>query len=214
LETTLKSSFSNQGQICLCNNRILVEASIYERFKEEFVTATSKLRVGNPMHTNVSLGSIVSKSHFEKIMDSISEAQKEGGTILFGGKAVQVEAPCDKGYFIEPTIIEGLDANTQTNKNEIFGPVVTLQPFATEEEALQLANATDYGLAATIWTESLGRAKRFALQIHFGVVWINCWMQRDMRTPFGGIKNSGLGREGGWEAMRFFTEPKNVCIAF
>ena len=214
METTLQSSFTNQGQICLSGSRIFIERSIYNRFKEEFVAQATALRIGNPMDTNYQLGALTSKQHFDKVMNAIAVAKAEGGIILFGGNALKAEEPCEEGFFIQPTIIEGLTQDAQTNKQEIFGPVVTIQPFDSDEEAMQLADATDYGLAATMWTENGSRAKRIAAHIHFGVVWINCWMHRDMRTPIGGLKNSGLGQEGGWEIMRFFTEPKNVCLTF
>jgi len=134
--------------------------------------------------------------------------------VLTGGRAVHPEGRCREGYFIEPTIIEGLGPDCRSNQEEIFGPVVTLQPFHTEEEALQLANSSDYGLAATIWTQDISRANRLSAQVKSGIIWVNCWLLRDLRTPFGGFKNSGIGREGGWEAMRFFTEPKNVCVEY
>ncbi len=212
IHTTINSSFSNQGEICLCGSRILIERSIYEKFKTRFVEETSKLKVGDPNEKGVRLGAIVSKVHFEKIMYHINLAKEEGGKILFGGEQVKLEGRCKNGLFIQPTIIEGLKQNCRTNQEEIFGPVVTLQPFDTEEEALQLSNNSDYGLAATIWTENLNRAHRVAAKVQSGIIWINCWLFRDLRTPFGGMKNSGVGREGGNEAMRFFTEPKNVCI--
>jgi len=212
IHTTINSSFSNQGEICLCGSRILIERSIYEKFKTRFVEETAKLKVGDPNEKGVRLGAIVSKVHFEKIMYHINLAKEEGGKILFGGEQVKLDGRCKNGLFIQPTIIEGLKQNCRTNQEEIFGPVVTLQPFDTEEEALQLANNSDYGLAATIWTENLNRAHRVAAKVQSGIIWINCWLFRDLRTPFGGMKNSGVGREGGNEAMRFFTEPKNVCI--
>jgi aminomuconate-semialdehyde/2-hydroxymuconate-6-semialdehyde dehydrogenase len=139
-------------------------------------------------------------------------AKQEGGKILTGGHVVKLKGRCANGYFIEPTIIEGLGADCETNQQEIFGPVVTLQSFKTESEALQLANASSYGLAATIWTQDISKANRVAAKVESGIVWVNCWLLRDLRTPFGGMKNSGVGREGGWEALRFFTEAKNVCI--
>jgi aminomuconate-semialdehyde/2-hydroxymuconate-6-semialdehyde dehydrogenase len=159
-------------------------------------------------------GSIVSKVHFDKIIHCIETAKGEGGKILTGGKAVQLPGRCKNGYFIEPTIIEGLGPVCKTNQEEIFGPVVTLQPFESMEEALTLSNATAYGLAATIWTQDISKATLLASRIESGIVWINCWLSRDLRTPFGGVKNSGVGREGGWEAMKFFTEVKNVCIQY
>lgn len=212
MSTTIQSSFSNQGEICLCGSRILVEESVYEKFKVEFVEKAKALTIGDPLDNESKQGAIVSKVHFDKIMRCIDTAKQEGGKILCGGRAVKPEGRCANGYFIEPTVIEGLDASCQTNQEEIFGPVVTLQSFKTETEALQLANATNYGLAATIWTQDISKANRVAAKVESGIIWINCWLLRDLRTPFGGMKNSGVGREGGWEALRFFTEAKNVCI--
>lgn len=212
LKTTLLSSFSNQGEICLCGSRILVEKPIYEKFKAAFVDATKQLTVGDPLEETTRIGAIVSGPHFDKINYHINLAKEEGGTILCGGQVVKVKGRCENGWFIQPTIIEGLPWNCRTNQEEIFGPVVTIMPFETEAEALQLANSTTYGLAASIWTENLTRAHRMAALVQSGIIWINCWLHRDLRTPFGGMKNSGVGREGGNEAMRFFTEAKNVCV--
>jgi aminomuconate-semialdehyde/2-hydroxymuconate-6-semialdehyde dehydrogenase len=212
MRVTLQSSFSNQGQICLCGSRVLVEESIYEKFKEEFIARARKLTVGDPLEDSSRQGAVVSKMHYDKVMGMIQQAKDEGGTILLGGNSVALEGRCKNGYFIAPTIIEGLGPNCRTNMEEIFGPVVTLQSFKTEDEALQLANTSDYGLSATIWTQDVSRANRVAAQVHSGIIWVNCWLLRDLRTPFGGFKNSGVGREGGWDALRFFTEPKNVCI--
>lgn len=214
IKTSLNSSFANQGQICLCGSRILVQRGIYEKFKTEFVNQVSQMKVGDPKNDQSRLGAIVSQSHFQKILSYIDLAQQEGGTILTGGKRVQPTGECKDGWFIEPTVIEGLDQQCRTNQEEIFGPVVTIQPFDTEEEAIALANSNEYGLAATVWTTDLNKAHRCAEHIKSGIIWINCWLQRDLRTPFGGMKNSGVGREGGWEALRFFTEPKNVCIKY
>jgi aminomuconate-semialdehyde/2-hydroxymuconate-6-semialdehyde dehydrogenase len=212
MKTTIRSSFSNQGEICLCGSRILVEEKIYEQFKKEFLELTMALTVGDPLQDTSKQGAIVSKVHFDKITRCIDAAKQEGGKILCGGKAMRIDGRCANGFFIEPTVIEGLGSDCQTNQEEIFGPVVTLQSFKTEEEALQLANATQYGLAATIWTQDISKANRVAAKVESGIIWINCWLLRDLRTPFGGMKNSGVGREGGWEALRFFTEAKNVCI--
>lgn len=212
LKTTVRSSFANQGQICLCGSRILVERSIYEKFRSDFVAKVSALTVGNPMEETSRQGAVVSQQHFEKVLSYIELAKQEGGTVLCGGHAVQPSGDCANGWFIQPTVIEGLGPECRTNQEEIFGPVVTLQPFDTDEEALVLANATKYGLASTVWTENLTRAHRMASHLHAGIVWINCWLLRDLRTPFGGVKQSGVGREGGFEALEFFTEPKNVCI--
>ncbi len=211
---TIRSSFGNQGQICLCGSRILIEDSIYDKFKNEFIERAKKLTVGDPLLPTSKQGAIVSKTHFEKIMSCIEIAKKEGGKILLGGNAIQPTGRCEEGYFIEPTIIENLGPDCKTNTEEIFGPVVTLQKFNNKEEALMLANASQYGLAASIWTQDISKANFIASKIESGIVWINCWLERDLRTPFGGIKNSGVGREGGWDAMKFFTEPKNVCIQF
>lgn len=212
MRTTIQSSFANQGQICLCGSRVLVEESIYEKFKEEFIARVRKLTVGDPLEEQSRQGAVVSKVHFDKVMGCIELAKEEGGRILLGGNAIKGEGRCQNGYFIEPTVIEGLGPECRTNMEEIFGPVVTLQSFKTEEEALKLANLSDYGLAATIWTQDITRANRVAAKVHSGIIWVNCWLLRDLRTPFGGFKNSGIGREGGWDALRFFTEPKNVCI--
>lgn len=212
LATTLHSSFSNQGQICLCGSRIFIEKPLYEKFKKDFVEQTKKLIVGAPLDDKTRVGAVVSEAHMEKILSYIGLAQQEGGKVLCGGKRVTVGGEFSEGYYIEPTIIEGLPYNCRTNQEEIFGPAVTIMPFETEEEVLMWANSTMYGLASVVWTENLTRAHRVAQNIHAGIVWINCWLLRDLRTPFGGVKSSGVGREGGFEAIEFFTEPKNVCI--
>ncbi|MCX6294594.1 MAG: aldehyde dehydrogenase [Bacteroidetes bacterium] len=212
MKTTLQSSFANQGQICLCGSRILVERSLYEKFKIEFVARVQKMKVGDPAAEDTRLGAVVSKAHMEKVLSYVELAKQEGGKVLCGGVQVKLEGAFSEGYYIAPTVIEGLTYNCRTNLEEIFGPVVTIMPFDTEEEALLYANATQYGLASTVWTENLTRAHRIANNIHAGIVWINCWLLRDLRTPFGGVKSSGVGREGGFEALHFFTEPKNICI--
>jgi aminomuconate-semialdehyde/2-hydroxymuconate-6-semialdehyde dehydrogenase len=212
LHTTIHSSFSNQGQICLCGSRIFIERSLYERFKKDFVEQTKKLTIGPPLDEKTRVGAVVSQPHMEKVLSYIELAQQEGGKILTGGKRFTVAGEFSEGYYIEPTIIEGLPYNCRTNQEEIFGPIVTIMPFDTEEEVLMWANSTMYGLASTVWTENLTKAHRVAQDIHAGIVWINCWLHRDLRTPFGGVKSSGVGREGGFEAFDFFTEPKNVCI--
>lgn len=212
LSTTVMSSFRNQGEICLCGSRIFVEKTIYEKFKKDFVERTKSLKIGDPLQNDTDQGAIVSKEHLEKVLGYIKLAKDEGGTVLCGGNQFTPEGRCDNGWFIEPTIIEGLPYSCRTNQEEIFGPVVTITPFETEEEVLMMANSTEYGLASIIWTENISRAHRMAANIQTGIVWINCWMVRDLRTPFGGMKSSGVGREGGTEALRFFTEPKNVCV--
>ena len=212
LKTSVRSSFANQGQICLCGSRIYVQRGIYEKFKTAFVERVKGLTVADPLSDEARMGAIVSKDHFEKVLGYIELAKEEGGTLLHGGHAVELEGRCKDGYFLAPTVFEGLSATCRTNQEEIFGPVVTLTPFDTEEEALALANGTAYGLASTVWTTNLQVAHRMAAGLHAGIVWVNCWLLRDLRTPFGGVKQSGVGREGGFEALRFFTEPKNVCI--
>jgi aminomuconate-semialdehyde/2-hydroxymuconate-6-semialdehyde dehydrogenase len=212
LNETVRSSFLNQGEICLCGSRIFIERPIYEKFKTAFVEKLKTYKVGDPLSDDSKVGAIVSQLHFEKILGYIALAKEEGGTLLFGGNVVKPEGRCENGWFIEPTVIEGLSYDCRTNQEEIFGPVVTLTPFDKEEDALMMANSTQYGLATVIWTENLTRAHRVAANTKSGIVWINCWLLRDLRTPFGGVKSSGVGREGGWEAMRFFTEQKNVCI--
>ncbi len=213
LDTTVRSSFNNQGQICLCGSRIYVERSLYPRFKKDFVEQVQALKVGDPAAADSRLGAVVSQAHFEKVLSYIELAKQEGGTVLCGGTPVRLPGQLAGGWYLAPAVIEGLPIDCRTNQEEIFGPVVTIQPFDTDEEALALANGTAYGLSATVWTNNLQRSQRLARDLQAGIVWINTWMLRDLRTPFGGVKQSGVGREGGWEAMRFFTEPKNVTIA-
>jgi aminomuconate-semialdehyde/2-hydroxymuconate-6-semialdehyde dehydrogenase len=212
LDTVVRSAFLNSGQICLCGSRLLVERGYYGEFRDALVARAKALVVGDPQDPATTTGPVVSKPHFDKVMACIALAKAEGGRVLCGGDAVQPAGRCADGWFIAPTVIEGLGPDCRTNTEEIFGPVVTLQAFDTEDEALALANAVPYGLAASVWTADLGRAHRLADRIEAGVVWVNTWMNRDLRTPFGGVKQSGLGREGGWEALRFFTEAKNVTI--
>lgn len=205
--TSVKSSFTNQGEICLCGSRILIEESVYAEFKEKFLDQVNKLKVGDPRDPDSNMGALVSESHLQKVASYVELARDEGGTVLTGGNRINKE-----GYYFEPTVIEGLSEECRTNQEEIFGPVVTLNPFKTEEEAIDVANSTRYGLACTIWTQNLKRAHRVAHAIHSGIIWVNCWLLRDLRTPFGGMKDSGIGREGGDEALRFFSEPQNICI--
>ena len=212
LKTSVMSSFSNQGQICLCGSRILVERSIYDKFVKAFVEKVSKMRVGDPLNDGTKTGAVVSEPHMNKVLSYIELAKQEGGTIETGGIRVNLDGRCKNGYFIQPTVITGLSHTCRTNQEEIFGPVVTIMPFDTKEEAVEYANSTAYGLSATVWTENIKKAHNIAQELKSGIVWINCWLVRDLRTPFGGMKQSGVGREGGLEALRFFTEAKNVCV--
>jgi aminomuconate-semialdehyde/2-hydroxymuconate-6-semialdehyde dehydrogenase len=212
VQTTLESSFSNQGEICLCGSRVFVERSIFEKFTEALVKKTKALVVGDPLSERTQVGALISSEHLKKILGYVSLAQNEGGEVLCGGNRAHVKGRCSEGFFMEPTILTGLDASCRTNQEEIFGPVITIKPFDSEDEVIAEANSTSYGLSATLWTENLKRAHRVSAQLKSGVVWVNCWLFRDLRTPFGGMKQSGIGREGGWEALKFFTEAKNICI--
>ncbi|HKP69423.1 MAG TPA: aldehyde dehydrogenase [Pyrinomonadaceae bacterium] len=212
LETTVRSSFANQGQICLCGSRIFIERPIYERFKNDLISRALEMTIGDPLDETTNLGAVVSEQHMEKILSYIDLARSEGGTVLSGGNRVRLDGRCENGFFIEPTVIENLPHDCRTNQEEIFGPVVSLMPFDTEDEVIAHANSVRYGLSATVWTENLSRAHRVSASLESGIVWVNCWLLRDLRTPFGGVKDSGIGREGGFEALKFFTEEKNVCV--
>lgn len=214
VDGALRAAFTNQGQICLCGSRILVQASIYERFKRAFLERIAGLRVDDPLAADSDLGAVVSREHFAKIMGCIDQARAEGGTILCGGEPVRLSGRCVDGWFVAPTVIEGLGPACRTNQDEIFGPVASLLPFDDEAQAVALANDSRYGLAASLWTRDIERGHRVATALEAGIVWINTWLNRDLRTPFGGVKESGLGREGGLEALRFFTEAKNICLSW
>lgn len=212
VKMAVKAAFSNQGQICLCGSRLFVEKEIFADFKKAFIDKVSKLTVGDPTNKNSNLGSVVSETHMNKILGKIEEAKKLGGKILIGGKRLILEGHLKNGYYIEPTVIDGLPYNCSINQEEIFGPVVSLIPFNSEEEVIEMANSTKYGLSASIFTENISKGHRVAANIDAGVVWINTWLLRDLRIPFGGMKQSGVGREGGFKSLHFFTEPKNVCV--
>ncbi len=212
VERSVRAAFLNQGQICLCGSRVYIERPLYQRFRDAFVARTKALKVGDPNDAASDLGALVSAAHLDKVAAAIATAKTEGGKVLCGGGRAQTGGHNKDGWFVEPTVIEGLPADCRTDQEEIFGPVVTLAPFDDEREAVARANGTRYGLVASLWTRDLDRAHRVAATLEAGIVWVNCWMLRDLRTPFGGVKASGVGREGGLEAMRFFTEPKNVCI--
>lgn len=212
VDHAVRSAFTNQGEICLCGSRILVESQLYEKFLEAFVAKVGLLKTGDPLDDKSNLGALISAAHMEKVLGYIDLAVEEGGHVLAGGKRLYPEGRCAGGCFVAPTVIVGLASHCRTNQEEIFGPVVSVQPFTGEEEAIALANDSMYGLAASIWTSNVRRAHQIAHRLQFGIVWVNTWLLRDLRTPFGGVKNSGVGREGGWEALRFFTEPQNICI--
>ena len=213
LTNTVKSSFSNQGQICLCGSRIFVEASLFEQFKTDFIERVSQLTVGHPSNESTQVGALVSKAHYEKVLTFIGAVDSNESKLLYGGQRVHVKGYKD-GYYLMPTIIQ-VDSNScHLNQEEIFGPIVTIMPFSSDSEVLEMANDVKYGLSATVWTNSLKRSLFFSEHLECGIVWVNTWMQRDLRTPFGGVKSSGVGREGGFEALRFFTETKNICINY
>jgi len=211
---TVRAAFSNQGEICLCGSRILVERSLYARFCDAFVSRVRALRQGDPLEESTEQGALISEPHLQKVLSYIALAQKEGGKILCGGRLTKLAGRCANGWFMQPTVIENLPPDCRTNQEEIFGPVVTLIPFDTEDQAVRYANGTPYGLAASLWSQNTSRCHRVAAQLEAGLIWVNCWMLRDLRVPMGGVKQSGSGREGGWEAMRFFTETRNVCIKY
>lgn len=213
VETSVRAAFTNQGQICLCGSRVFVERPAYDAFLERFVARAKRLKIGDPLDASTDLGSLVSKEHRAKVASYVALAKEEGGTVALGGNATdRVSDRCANGAFFEPTVVTGLSPSCRVQQEEIFGPVVTITPFDDEAQAIEFANGTKYGLASTVWTRDLSRAHRVAAKIDAGIVWVNCWMLRDLRTPFGGVKHSGVGREGGDEALRFFTEPKNVCV--
>lgn len=212
IKTSTLSSFTNQGEVCTCGSRIFIERPIYEEFKKRLIEIANKTRIGDPLNEKTQHGAMVSKDHFEKVLSYIDLAKEEGGTILCGGEAAQLEGELAEGYFIKPTLIEGLAPTCRTNQEEIFGPVATLTPFDSEEEVIEMANCTEYGLAGTVHTTDMDKAKRVAEKIDSGMIWINAWMKRDLNTPFGGMKNSGLGREGGLYGLDFFTQKKNICF--
>ena len=214
LQTTIRSSFANQGQICLCSSRILIEDSIYDRFRDALIEKVRRMQPNDPMIPGTKMGAVVSLAHRDKIMEHIQSAQAEGATLLCGGSIADApNARCEGGYFVQPTVFEDAGPDCRINQEEVFGPVITLQRFHTENEAVQLANSSPFGLACTIWTQHIGKAHRVAAGVESGIAWINCWLVRDLRTPFGGVKDSGVGREGGWNALQFFTEPQNVCVS-
>lgn len=215
VEGAVRAAFTNQGEICLCGSRVLIERGLYARFRDAFVERVCHLRVGDPLDPQTDQGALVSSVHLDKVLTAVARARADGGNVLCGGKRARVDSDrCREGWFVQPTVIEGLAPNCAANQEEIFGPVATLLPFEDEHDALRIANGTAYGLAASLWSRDVERCHRVAARLESGLVWVNTWMLRDLRTPMGGVKQSGLGREGGFEAMRFFTEPRNVCVKY
>jgi aminomuconate-semialdehyde/2-hydroxymuconate-6-semialdehyde dehydrogenase len=214
LAGTVRAGFTNQGEICLCGSRLLVEERIRDEFVQRYIERVRALRAGDPLEASTDVGALISEAHLEKIARAVARAREDGGKVECGGERVRVPGRCAQGAFFAPTVITGCDPARPVNQEEIFGPVVSVIPFRGEEEALEIANGVPYGLAATVWTNDLSRAHRVAEGLEAGIQWYNCWMLRDLRVPFGGLKSSGVGREGGFEALRFFTEPKSICVRF
>ena len=214
MDGIVRASFTNSGQVCLCGSRVLVDATIYDRFKAKFVEAVNGIVVGDPTKENTVMGSVISSDHQAKVESYIELGRQEGGTVLTGGLASEapVEGVSPKGAFLRPTVIEGLSHTARTATEEIFGPVVTLHAFTTEDEAVAMANATEYGLAGSVWTADVEHGHAFAQRMDTGIVWVNTWLNRDLRTPFGGVKQSGVGREGGAWSLNFFSELTNICV--
>jgi len=205
-----RAAFTNQGQVCLSGSRIFVEEKVYDEFVKELVKYAEALRPGDPLTSN--FGSLVSQQHRQKVEYYVNLARELGGKILCGGKRPDLPPPFDKGAFFEPTVITGLPPDSKVALEEIFGPVVTVHPFKTEEEVIKYANMTSYGLAGSLWTTNLQRAHRICREWNTGMIWVNCWMHRDLRVPFGGVKNSGIGREGGRHSLEFWSDARNICI--
>jgi aminomuconate-semialdehyde/2-hydroxymuconate-6-semialdehyde dehydrogenase len=213
IDGAIRAAFANQGQVCLCGSRILVERSIYGEFVDRFVERASAMKVGDPADPDVDMGALISLAHRDKVESYLTLATEEGGTILCGGARPDLPAPLDHGAFLTPAVIAGLAQDCRTTQEEIFGPVASIYAFDDEDEAIAMANGVRFGLSASVWTQDLSRAHRVSAALEVGMVWVNTWLLRDLRTPFGGIKASGVGREGGDHSLSFFSEPKNVCIA-
>jgi aminomuconate-semialdehyde/2-hydroxymuconate-6-semialdehyde dehydrogenase len=207
-----RAGFLNQGQVCLCGSRILISDKIWDEFVSKFVDYVKGMKVGDPSLDDSDLGALVSIAHRDKVESYIHLAQREGGEILCGGKTPNLSSPFDKGAFLEPTVVSGLSHMSRTATEEIFGPVVTLHPFGTDEEAIEMANCTDYGLAGSVWSGNSERGANIAKKMETGMVWVNTWLHRDLRVPFGGVKDSGVGREGGRWSLAFFSEAVNICV--
>lgn len=209
---TLRSSFMNTGQVCLCSERVYVERRIFDEFKERLAKGARELVMGDPWADGTTTGPLISKEHREKVLSYYELAREEGAEVVMGGGVPELEGPLAKGFFVEPTIWSGLEEDSRCMREEIFGPVCHLSPFDDEEEAIQKANDSEYGLCGAVWTESLRRAHRVSAALEAGLVWVNTWYLRDLRTPFGGVKMSGIGREGGRWSLDFYSEPKNITV--
>lgn len=214
VEGAVRAAFTNQGQVCLCGSRIFIHETIYDDFTKAMVEKTKALTAGDPRNLNTKTGALISQQHLEKVASYVAIAKEEGGHIRIGGSRSSLDSPFDQGAFFEPTLIDNLPPSSRVSTEEIFGPVATLHPFKTEAEVVALANDVRYGLAASVWTTDLRRAHRVSALLDTGMVWVNTWLKRDLRVPFGGAKDSGMGREGGWNSLNFFTQEKNVCISF
>lgn len=212
VKTTLRSSFLNQGEICLCGSRIYVEESLYDKFLQEFVAQTEKLQMGDPKSDQTFMGALVSKPQYEKVMSYIELSKSEGGKIRAGGVRPKMPTPFSDGYFIRPTIITDLPESSRCVQEEIFGPVVTISKFKNIDDAIEKANGVRYGLSASVWTQDISKAHRMARELQVGTIWVNTWLLRDLRVPFGGTKASGIGREGAEHSLDFFSDIKNVCV--
>jgi aminomuconate-semialdehyde/2-hydroxymuconate-6-semialdehyde dehydrogenase len=209
---TVKSVFSNCGQVCLCTERVYVERSIYDRFVDELAARAAELRRGDPYDASTGMGPLISEEHRNKVSSYFELAKAEGAEVVCGGREAEMPGKYAGGWWVEPTIWTGLDESARCIKEEVFGPVCHIQPFDSEDEAVAMANDSDYGLAAAVWTENVRRAHRVAQAVDCGIAWVNTWFLRDLRTPFGGVKASGIGREGGQYSLNFYTELKNICI--